>query len=1444
MYTKDEREIEKLKRDKVKADKKGNLKEVASLANYLGELLAKNGLFEEAKSEHEQELAISEALNDSIGAAVACRKIGENYCDLQNYEKALHFQQRHLNLAKKCDNLIEEQRAWATIGRTYFIQSENMNNKEGCNAVLQKALDAFQKSLQVCEELKKKGEVKEVEYFEMKARLYLNIGLVHDVLGDTKECADNLKRAITLAERHHFHSDLYRCQTCLAAMYQRKGNLSQALRFLEAAQKIAVKLKDRQLECETLTTKALISCQIGDFSGSKHALKKAYKLSPRAEAENLRRLFCSVSKLEEATVSLEAAPSTPCEDRLRLFESLGDCSAEAGNFKQAIDYYLKMLQCATDLSKPTKDFIPIYVSVAQTYADDKQYKNAIKYYMKEMEARGDDDVQVCKTLLNIAEIQFSDGEGYDDISKTYLSAYKHAKKAKHHLLEFLVLKALTDVQKNFNQKSHLQQTTGKLNKIKEKYDISSSDELSDDERDSQRTTAEEEELSISELSESEDSDEELPVNTNTVTTGRARRNKAATKRNEKGETPLHRACIEGNLKKVERLIEQGHQVNPRDYCGWIPLHEAANHDHYEIVQYLLEHGAAVNDRGFCIFGGVHFLLLMCANCGNMEILELLISKGANVLAKDDEGNTALDCLRAWRQRCDNITDDLIAKFTSLEQKLQKRLPNLDAPSIQEERQNIPLSQTAGSMPLLRQPKRKSNGSSMRRTLSSGSESDYEIQEAESLDSTEDSQDAYPNPLLQKEKPPKRATEFYKSAIKGVGLSATKMVSVSQPSNSKPQKEIQPFLAEEEILDDDWLIDDMKPTNRKRRLDVNDIFPKSQVPSSQRGPKRKKHSNEQAQLSDFLDNENIESDALVVAENPSQDNHIAINETTTGNDLFLISENESSNDSVEIRPRSSRLSRKPKQTKLTNFGVRKSNNYISDENLMENTTSIQDSRFPTDVSSSVRSGVPVPGYGLTLPSSQLAPGLLSQSVAFPVGTLRVTVKDKKLLVPVFEKDVNSTVSWLAEETASRYYKLTGLQCVLSIQLGDGAVLSPDDPVTLLLSSNEEIKGVVESLDLAPMSQQYEQACQELSCISYRNIKTLLIQSDSNGGKLDFQNLALRPIQLKPVFKAIQFQSSITEICLKANRLGDKGLEDFVVVLKSLSNLCTLDLSCNGITSVGLKTLADCVSSMKDETNAPKNLLHLSLSNNLLGDNCCALLNTVISSLSSLETLELSSCGFTTKLFQQNRLSLVDTVKNSSIHTLDVSCNTLGSLGVELVLCCLNPSNLTTLNLTGTVTASGVLHLFLHHIEMFLSQDSCSLADLTLSSCQLSLEEKDKLVRLLAVGKNINRLDISCNPKLTNEVVTALLSESTKHSSPLEVLITEGCTITSPINSDFLDALGEKLDSARPLTYLSMSSDLLEKLDIECLTEVWTQYWQTGVGVVKNVLDVIELCVDDK
>ena len=39
------------------------------------------------------------------------------------------------------------------------------------------------------------------------------------------------------------------------------------------------------------------------------------------------------------------------------------------------------------------------------------------------------------------------------------------------------------------------------------------------------------------------------------------------RRNERGETPLHTACIKGDLKTAVSLIEQGAEVNATDHAG-------------------------------------------------------------------------------------------------------------------------------------------------------------------------------------------------------------------------------------------------------------------------------------------------------------------------------------------------------------------------------------------------------------------------------------------------------------------------------------------------------------------------------------------------------------------------------------------------------------------------------------------------------------------------------------------------------------------------------------------------------------------------------------------------------------------------------------------------------------------------------------------------------------
>ncbi len=80
------------------------------------------------------------------------------------------------------------------------------------------------------------------------------------------------------------------------------------------------------------------------------------------------------------------------------------------------------------------------------------------------------------------------------------------------------------------------------------------------------------------LDQSDSSSDGEEYDRESATNQRRRRRHKPVKLNEKGETPLHRACIDGNLKKVKSLLDQApEQINARDYTGWLPIHEASNH---------------------------------------------------------------------------------------------------------------------------------------------------------------------------------------------------------------------------------------------------------------------------------------------------------------------------------------------------------------------------------------------------------------------------------------------------------------------------------------------------------------------------------------------------------------------------------------------------------------------------------------------------------------------------------------------------------------------------------------------------------------------------------------------------------------------------------------------------------------------------------------------------
>ena len=142
-----------------------------------------------------------------------------------------------------------------------------------------------------------------------------------------------------------------------------------------------------------------------------------------------------------------------------------------------------------------------------------------------------------------------------------------------------------------------------------------------------------------------------------------------------GNTPLFLAARGGRLELARMLLDAGAEVNPKNGYGMTPLHDAAFADHAGVVECLLVRGARPDEQDN---GGVRpvdwvlengslevvrlflsgqgdiderkwefgrTLLHRAAILGQKEIADLVLSRGADLNARDERNQTPLDLAR-------------------------------------------------------------------------------------------------------------------------------------------------------------------------------------------------------------------------------------------------------------------------------------------------------------------------------------------------------------------------------------------------------------------------------------------------------------------------------------------------------------------------------------------------------------------------------------------------------------------------------------------------------------------------------------------------------------------------------------------------------------------------------------------------------------------------------
>uniref|UniRef100_A0A0A9Z4Z7 Tonsoku-like protein n=2 Tax=Lygus hesperus TaxID=30085 RepID=A0A0A9Z4Z7_LYGHE len=1108
-------DYERWRKKKSKALKDGDLAQLIVCCKELAECNVFHEKYHDALEEYKEMERAAEAMHSEMDVARANRMIGEMYCEMGEFDKAISHQQRHLDIARNQNDKVEQQRALATLGRTYFMMADFVRegDYQKKTAALGEAKQYFTESLAMCEQLTD-SMVGSKQRMEMRARLFLNLGLVHDDEGHVDSAIDYINKAVFICKKVDLWEDLFKAYIGLGCTYNKNGMKKDAISTFDKAVSVAERLSSKVVSlCEVLSHKAEALLDLPDFRGARQALLRAYKLNCPSSAmkKEIEKKLRIVAAMCETEVKLtDLAPEGQEAERKKLYESLGDMASELRNFEVALTYYTLMLQCVEKCGDDSKALIECYVSLAQTYKDAKQYKKAVEYFRKEVALEKGNHEESCKTYLNIAELYHLMGK-----DSNAMEAYKAAKSNAESCDNRRLMKTvLCNMVQHFKELCEFQEAE-KIQREMNGLEFGESSDEEDDEDPDKSASGFGTHINLDDLSDPEMNSQDGEVNSK-VSRTRAKPRSNIHKKNELGETPLHRAAITGNLALATKLLDQGHSVDVRDYSGWTPLHEAANHGFYEIVEILLKKGAAVNDRGGSECNGVT-PLLDAASCGHFEIMDLLLQHKASPLMKNNDGCSILDLMSEWKMYAERqdgrLDDDTLAKYEAMYSRLQQILERAGYKSSQK--------RSDATTPVKGNP-------NLRRTTTRNvlyEEDDYDFNVRIPATEMDDEGSSYSSKSLTKNNHRGAGASEYESAMRAIRFRSKDHMG---SSSLIVEPKIPALIPAGESVGDDWLEEDVVRPIKKRK--TSEFLGEPQRRRKSDGSPRPHQSPKPSQLEAlFPDSSNDEIDWSLVSD------------LTSSNSVNNLADKSSPSTSgtCSNKLKVMNLCRR-KELPLTTGG-------LSQEKI---------GRSEFDI-----------------PPNE--PRLVSSSSSMTC--IRILVEGKLLLVPVPSNNDSLNMEWLADETAKRYKCLEGVEPKLRLLTSDGAILLNSDPVSLVLSMGE-LQGQVLSWNLPSLVGSYEEMCYNNS-LSQDSSVIAIFEACPATSAADFSDTYLDSRHLMCALKILSHHHPLQSLNLSGNNISDRNLKELSENLVKLPQLRSLNLSTTNITTEGLTILSHTVNQHK-------------------------------------------------------------------------------------------------------------------------------------------------------------------------------------------------------------------------------------------------------------------------
>ena len=370
------------------------------------------GNFQKAIEYQERSLKISKEVGERAGEGRAYCNLGNAYQSLGDFQKAIEYNERHLQICRETGDRAGEGGAYCNLGSAYKSLG-----------VFQKAIEYHERHLKFSKELgDKAGE----------GKAYGNLGNAYDSLGDFQKAIEYHERHVKISKEVGDKAGEGKAYCNLGNAYHSLGDFQKAIETHERNLKISKEVGDRAGEGKAYGNLGNVYHSLGDFQKAIEYLERDIKISKEVgDKAGEGGAYCNLGNAYHSFGDFQKAMEYH-ERHLKISKEVGDRAGEGkaygnlgnvyhsfGDFQKAIEFLERDLKISKEVGNRAGEG-KAYCNLGNAYHSLGDFQKAMEYLERHLE--------ISKEVGD----RLGEGKAYSNLANAYHSLSDPQKAIEYH----------------------------------------------------------------------------------------------------------------------------------------------------------------------------------------------------------------------------------------------------------------------------------------------------------------------------------------------------------------------------------------------------------------------------------------------------------------------------------------------------------------------------------------------------------------------------------------------------------------------------------------------------------------------------------------------------------------------------------------------------------------------------------------------------------------------------------------------------------------------------------------------------------------------------------------------------------------------------------------------------------------------------------------------------